>query len=234
MPDGTTPDAAMPDGGESEGLAPVIPLFGAAVAEPPAVTWNHTWAETPVPDGGGAGYEADAVVDAGEHKGIKREAAENHLRRKLRARSLSVREARVVLSAQELPGEEVDAIVGAFARNGYLDDRVLADQLVHTAADRRGQGRKAIALVLAKRGIPRDVVDQVISELPDDDAERALDFARSKARSMGSLDADTALRRLSGQLARRGYGGSTAFTAARAALDEVTRGRPSRVSFRES
>jgi regulatory protein len=41
-----------------------------------------------------------------------------------------------------------------------------------------------------------------------------------KARSMSSLDRDTALRRLVGQLSRRGYGGSVAMTAARQALDE--------------
>jgi regulatory protein len=64
------------------------------------------------------------------------------------------------------------------------------------------------------------VADAALAELPDDDADRALDFARTKARSMSSLDRDTALRRLVGQLSRRGYGGSVAMTAARQALDE--------------
>ena len=46
----------------------------------------------------------------------------------------------------------------------------------------------------------------MLAELPDDDAERALEFARSKAPGMSRLEPDTALRRLLGQLARRGYG----------------------------
>ena len=49
--------------------------------------------------------------------------------------------------------------------------------------ERKGQGRRAIAQTLAQRGIPRDVVDAALATLPDDDAERALEFARTKARS---------------------------------------------------
>jgi len=69
--------------------------------------------------------------------------------------------------------------------------------------------------------ISREVVDAALDELPDDEAERALDFARQKARSMGSLDREAAVRRLHGQLSRRGFGGSMAMTAAKQALDEA-------------
>ncbi|WP_435526286.1 regulatory protein RecX [Microbacterium elymi] len=107
-----------------------------------------------------------------------------------------------------------------FIRRGYLDDRALADQLVYSAVERKGQGRMVIAQSLAKRGIPRDVVDAAMTALPDDDADRALEFARQKARSMRALDHEVALRRLVGQLARRGYGVG-ALDAARQALDEL-------------
>ena len=40
---------------------------------------------------------------------------------------------------------------------------------------------------------------------------------------MRGLERDVALRRLAGQLARRGYGGSAALNAARQALDESMR-----------
>ena len=86
------------------------------------------------------------------------------------------------------------------------------------------------------RGVVRSrrrsrVVDAALDELPDDEAERALDFARQKARSMGSLDRDAAVRRLHGQLARRGFGGSMAMTAVKQALDEAGVGS-STVRFR--
>ena len=159
--------------------------------------------------------------------------AERGLVKKLRGRQLSVSEAKTYLGQYDLEREAVDAIVDAFLERGYLDDARLAEQVVHAGIDRKGQGRQVIAQSLAKRGVPRDVADAALAELPDDDAERALEFARSKAGSLRGLERDVALRRLAGQLARRGYGGSMAFNAARTALEETT--RPSgRVRFEDS
>lgn len=179
----------------------------------------------------------DASVDAevGRDVGLDAEAeaalAEGMLLKKLRTRSLSVAEARAVVAERDLDEGQVLTLLDDCLRRGYLDDAALAEQLVHSATTRKGQGRRAVAQTLAKRGIPRDVAEAAIAEMPDDEAERALEFARSKARSMGSLEFDTALRRLSGQLARRGYGGSVATSAAREALAEVGVGRSS-VRFR--
>ena len=150
-------------------------------------------------------------------------AAELGLLKKLRGRQVSVSEAKTYLGQYELGREGVEAILDAFLERGYLDDARLAEQVVHSGVDRKGQGRQALSQSLAKRGIPRDIADAALAGLPDDDAERALEFARSKAGSMRGLERDVALRRLAGQLARRGYGGSAALNAARQALDESMR-----------
>lgn len=202
----------MGDGGE-ESLAPVIPLFGGAEVTP--TVWNDTWAAPSRDDDAEPSRDDDAqaIVDAGE-------AA---LLRKLRTRSLSVREARAALIEREVDEASTDAILERFVGNGYLDDAKLAEQLIHTGVERKGQGRGVISQTLAKRGIPREVIDAALEELPDDELERALEFARGKARSMRDLDREVALRRLSGQLARRGYGGRS-YEAARRALDEVLAG----------
>lgn len=150
-------------------------------------------------------------------------AAELGLLKKLRGRQVSVSEAKTYLGQYELGREGVEAILDAFLERGYLDDARLAEQVVHSGVDRKGQGRHALSQSLAKRGIPRDIADAALTGLPDDDAERALEFARSKAGSMRGLERDVALRRLAGQLARRGYGGSAALNAARQALDESMR-----------
>lgn len=228
------------DGGEQQdSLAPVIPLFGADGGNEgrgrpdsstgDAVSWSATWADDP---------EDDPSEDAGDTRGeVGRESpdelrsrAEKTLLKKLRTRSLSVAEARVVVAGHDLGAERIEAVLQAFLDRGYLDDAALAEQVVHAGVDRKGQGRRVIAQTLAKRGVPRDVADAALAALPDDDADRALEYARSKAPAMRELDRDAALRRLSGQLARRGYGGSVAFDAARRALDE--QGSGSRVRFR--
>lgn len=167
------------------------------------------------PDEGGA--SASSLDDI-------RSTAEESLLRKLRARSLSVSEARLVLKGHGLDATAIDDVTDDFCRRGYLDDTLLAEMLVTAGVERKGQGRVALSRALAQRGIPREIIQAALDELPDDDAERALEFARTKARSMSRLDPDTALRRLLGQLARRGFGGSVATNAARTALREASFG----------
>lgn len=173
-------------------------------------------------DSSGSSDDEDEAVDPDRQQ----EVASESLVRKLRARSLSISEARLVLRGHHLESGRIDDVIDEFTRRGYLDDMTLAENLVESGSQRKGQGRVALSRALSQRGIPREIVDAVLGELPDDDADRALEFARTKARSMSRLDPDTALRRLMGQLARRGYGGSVAMTAAKTALREATFGGP--------
>lgn len=220
-------------GGEPDRLAPVIPLFGADRADAPVspgeadrsddsargvrggreAAWHPTWTEEPV-DSRWDDDTASTIHDA--------EAA---LLKRLRTRSLSEREASRFLRERDLGDEAIDYVLERMRGLGYLDDMALAEQLVHSGVERKGQGRAMLVQSLSARGIPREVIDEALGVLPDDDADRALEFARQKARTMRDLDRDTALRRLSGQLARRGYG-ANALSAARQALDEL--GRPTR------
>lgn len=187
------------DRGQGSGLAPVIPLFGGE-ADPP---------------------DADDAAGEIERQSNDRNQAERNLTKKLSARSLSVREARAVVAEHDLGPEAIDDVIAGFVRRGYLDDAALAEQLVRAGTDRKGQGRQVLARTLAKRGIPRDVADAALASLPDDDAERALALARSRAGALRNVPADAALRRLAGQLSRRGYSGSVALGAAREALAEA-------------
>ena len=225
------------DGGEeADGhLAPVTPLFGshesgadptrkvasaAAGGHPPdrAGGWDRTWTSDP-----GLSRDADETEAVGHAAGVTddaRDAAEKQLLRKLRSKPLSIAEARAFLSTHELDDGLAASIIDDACRRGYLDDSSLAEHLIHIAVDRKGQGRTAIAMALQKRRIPRDVVDAALAGLPDDDGDRALEFARTKARQLDRVEQDVALRRLVGQLSRRGYAGSVAMEAARRALDE--------------
>lgn len=222
------------NGGERESLAPVIPLFGDRAAAPSpgasaeaddSPSWHATWIADHPSAASSAASSRAAHPASGEpgpdHADDAAEQAERVLLRKLRTRSLSEREARSVLREHDLDEAELEDIVERFLSLGYLDDAALAEQLIDKATSRKAQGRQAIAQGLSQRGIPREVIDEALDLLPDDEAERALEFARSKARGFEGLDRDTALRRLAGQLARRGYG-SVALSSARQALDELS------------
>ncbi|MGI6878621.1 regulatory protein RecX [Microbacterium sp. gxy059] len=226
-----------------ERLAPVVPLFGGVAPEKPepesdaADDWHTTWrgAERPatpvralddpavrfVEAGEGEPDHGDADVDDPE---VDARQAEQRLVASLARRGLSVREAGERLRRDGCPRDEADDIIARLVEIGALDDDRLAEQLVHAAVSRKGQGRRAIAQSLAKRQVSREAIDLAIADLPDDDAERALEFARSKARTLVRYDEQTALRRLTGQLGRRGFGGHAAMSAARQALDEARGG----------
>lgn len=212
---------------DGDALAPVTPLFGSrdvpdasqVAGAGASATWRTTWTDAdPVTDPG-------AAFDADEDETALAADGEAALLRRLRTRSLSEREASGFLRERGLTEGATLHVLARMRGHGYLDDAALAEQLVHSGVERKGQGRAMLVQTLAKRGLAREVIDAALDGLPDDEAERALDFARQKARTMRDLDRDTALRRLSGQLARRGFG-ATALSAARQALDEL--GRPVR------
>lgn len=219
---------------EDDNLAPVIPLFGGrqnAPSDGPSEVAAVSGERAPIraiqeP----VDWAAQVHSDAGERGACSTaqfDAAWTRLVKKLRSKPLSEREARRFLSTpaddDALSDELVEAAVEEAQRLGYLDDAKLAEQLVHRARNRKVQGRSAIAQELSTRGIDRAQIDAALEEMPDDEAERAREFARSRARSLVGLEPDVALRRLSGQLARRGFGG-LALTIAREALDEARSG----------
>ncbi|ANG85427.1 regulatory protein RecX [Microbacterium aurantiacum] len=220
------PHSGAGSAAEPADLAPVISLFGhrertaddvASAQETPS--WHPAWVADPLE----RAEDDDEAVEAAERALIKR----------LRARQLSCREARGFLAEQEIAGDAIDRIMDVCVARGYLDDMRLAEQILHVGLDRKKQGRRAISQAMTARGLPRDVVDEAMAVLDEDDElERAHEFARTKARSLQNVERDVALRRLMGQLARRGFSGAVVGTAARVALDELA--SPQKVRFLES
>jgi len=95
---------------------------------------------------------------------------------------------------------------------GYIDDSNYATLIVqHYSA--KGYGVTRIRDELYKRGIPREIWDEKLEDIDDDEMnDVALEFLRKKLR--GSEDKDD-LRRASDALVRRGF----SFDDARAAIN---------------
>lgn len=203
------------EGGGGEHLAPVTYLPGVAPVDEPPARWTVPLEPT---------FDEDAAAppfdDEDDSAGPSVDDAEEMLARRLRRSALSEREAGRFLAQRGIDTSTAEVIVQRFTGRGWIDDAALAEQLVHVGVSRKGQGRRAIAQTLSARGIGRDVADAALALLADDDDDRALEYARSRVHSLRSCDLDTAMRRLTGQLARRGYSGSVASNAARTALTE--------------
>jgi regulatory protein len=138
---------------------------------------------------------------------------------RLRRSSLSVAEVRRVLSEHGLDEVEVEEWIERYSRLGYLDDARLAEQLVHTGAERRGRGSGAILSELGRRGVDPETARAALGELdPELERGNALAVAERRARQLRGLDRSVAERRLSAFLQRRGYSGEVIRDAVATAL----------------
>ena len=138
---------------------------------------------------------------------------------RLRRSALSVAEVRAVLVEHGLDEVEVGEWIERYERYGYLDDARLGEQLVQSHGARRGRGSGAILQELGRRGIDSGLARGLVNELdPEAELENARAVAERRARQLTGLDRQTAQRRLSAFLARRGYPGDVVRQAVAAAL----------------
>jgi regulatory protein len=201
-----------------EWLAPVSYLPG---VQPSSAVPTSAAAQS-VPD------VADPVTDAArafsddeEHLTFaerQRERAHNVSLNSLTRRGMSKREVERTLRAKELDDDVIAAEVERLEKSGLVDDLALAQNLVGTLQERKGLGRSGIAAELTRRLLSPAAIEYAL-ELIDtgDELARARDIAVLRARQLTSYDRETAVRRLSAYLARRGYNGSTV----RAAVDHA-------------
>ncbi|GAA4059028.1 regulatory protein RecX [Agromyces indicus] len=139
---------------------------------------------------------------------------------RLRRASLSIAEVRATLAEHGLDDHEIEEWIERYVRLGYLDDRRLAEQLVHSHGVRRGRGSGALLHELGRRGIDGELARSALEALdPDVELEHATLIAERRARQLAGLDPAVAHRRLTAFLLRRGYGSEVVREAVRAALD---------------
>lgn len=142
----------------------------------------------------------------------------------LEARARGVAELRRLLLKKGEPESDVDAAIARLQANGLLDDANFARQLTRSKAAGAGLSRRRIQQELAKRGVARDVSDDAIGEVFDEegiDENASIErVARKKLRMLMKVDGPTRKRRLYGYLARRGYDSDDIQRVLRVVLDD--------------
>ncbi|WP_104127239.1 regulatory protein RecX [Cryobacterium sp. Y57] len=162
----------------------------------------------------------------------QRERAEKVLLHRLRGRSLSTVEALLVLNATGVDSGEASEIIAKFIELGYLDETKLADQIIHSHNVRKGLGRTGVEAEMRRRKLDPSVMMDKLEELPNDEAERAIELATKRIGQMERFDDQTIDRRLTGFLMRKGYRSSAVRLAVKAAMDSRGGGAASGVRFR--
>lgn len=134
----------------------------------------------------------------------------------VRARSRAELERRLAQAGFE--PEEVREELDRLERVGLVDDEAFARQVLDHSLESRLEGRRMAVGRLMAAGVSRDTVGRVMGEFDDDEDDRALELATSRAARLGSVPPEKAFQRLTGLLARRGYPPEVARRAARRAL----------------
>ena len=160
----------------------------------------------------------------------QRRRADNVLANRLRGRGLSLVEAREVLAGAEIDPDIAEETLARYVSLQYIDEAALAEQILHTHLDRKGLGRRSVEMEMRRRKLDPLVIEEAMAEQPDDELARATEVAMKRVGQLSSYDDETAERRLTSFLMRRGYGGGVVRDAAKAAL--ATRRGSSRVRFR--
>jgi len=92
---------------------------------------------------------------------------------------------------------------------GLLNDLSLAESLKREALTYKMLSQAGARNFMLKRGIPRSIVDSVLSNDDNIDIDNAVKFVDKKLRVLGKYPAEIAKRRLYNLLLRRGYSSGT-------------------------
>jgi regulatory protein len=192
----------------AEAAAPETPLRESASSS------RSSFPDEPVPDEPVPDEPIPDEASAESAPGAARHVSITALAR----RGLSRRELERHLRDRGFDDAEIAAEVARLERDGYIDDIALAQNLVGTLQERKGLGRSAIAAELTRRHLAPAAIEYALDLIDTgDELSRAREIAVKRAGQLRHLDRETAVRRLSAYLARRGYGGSTI----RAAVDQA-------------
>lgn len=103
---------------------------------------------------------------------------------------------------------------------GLVDDQAYADALVRARFVGSGASGRALRELLVRKGLDAPTIERALSQIDrEDEAERAAQLVERRRRALAGVPRDTAYRRLSSMLARKGYSPSVASAVVREALD---------------
>jgi regulatory protein len=127
--------------------------------------------------------------------------------RLLSYRARSTAEVRQRLARKGYQEGQIEAVITRLAEQGFLDDRAFARAWVEGRLALHPRGRYGLSSELRRKGLPKEIIEEVLDELVTEEGEsaQALDLARKRAGAMAGLERPAFFRRLRGFLARRGF-----------------------------
>jgi regulatory protein len=122
-------------------------------------------------------------------------------------RDHSTRELEVKLLARTDDASAVAGVLDRLKAGGYLDDRQCIETLAAVRLRRGDSGRSRLQREMAARGLPRELVNQVLNEMfpPDEELNHMLRSLERKLKSLPEPLDEKRLVRLYNYLLGRGF-----------------------------
>lgn len=101
----------------------------------------------------------------------------------------------------------IDKTIAYLKEQGYINDKAFAEAFIKDKLELNGHGRNRIRWELYKKGVSRELVDELLEEVvtPDEEYEKAKMLAERKMKLWQKDSKPVQYRKLSGLLARKGY-----------------------------
>jgi regulatory protein len=148
--------------------------------------------------------------------------AKNYVYRILARRMYTRKEIRDKLVERGYMNEVIQDVIATLERYGYLDDRIYAEEWIHSRIRLKPKGKTALRQELARKGIEKSIIEGALNQAFDEskEADMVLNLARQKVRSYSGDDPSTARRKLQGFLLRRGFDFETVRDAIKQVMEE--------------
>ena len=162
---------------------------------------------------------SDDEIAALQNRDEAQKAHESALRY-LDYRPRSVDEIRRHLKGKDVAPEVTDEVVERLTSVGLLDDRAFARYWLENRSDFSPRGERALRLELRQKGVPGDIIAEVLSEGHNED-EAAYRAAMAQVRKVRTTDPVEFRRKMEAHLARRGFSYDIAREAVARAWSEL-------------
>ena len=120
-------------------------------------------------------------------------------------RGRSEKELRDRLRKKGYPPEDIEATVRYLGKSGFIDDRVVAENLKRQAMTNKHLGFEGTRRFMQQRGIPRDIIDGVLRYDKETELLNIRKLIDKKQKSSEKYPEPKRTRSLIGFLIRKGY-----------------------------
>jgi regulatory protein len=124
-------------------------------------------------------------------------------------RPRSTTEVQKYLLEHQVQEEKIETVVERLKNIGLLDDNRFAETWVENRSEFRPRSRRALAYELRMHGLDDQVIQETLENINTDEETFAYQAALKKSRNLKNLEWQEFRKKLSGFLARRGFGYDT-------------------------